>query len=227
MTAYAERPGEILCCGRSLSWAHFCLRLAPLVRLTLPVRSSCTCFSGLQSLPWARPPGCGGRAAIARCRVDISRIGAGNRLPREVRSASAGYSTCPAMSFRSLAPKSVTAPVAMGIAERIGGVPALAAVFAGGDGMVGALSASICSTCYGSQLAHKRLCARYRFSRIGAARALQGGRRRRCVRGIAAASPSAARFAAGIPGLCLVGLISPPAAHRGGPGRARSTRKGP
>ena len=42
---------------------------------------------------------------------------------------------------RSLAPKSVTAPVAMGIAERIGGVPALAAVFAVVTGVVGALSA--------------------------------------------------------------------------------------
>jgi putative effector of murein hydrolase len=43
--------------------------------------------------------------------------------------------------LRSLAPKSVTAPVAMGIAERIGGVPALAAVFAVVTGIVGALSA--------------------------------------------------------------------------------------
>jgi putative effector of murein hydrolase len=43
--------------------------------------------------------------------------------------------------LRSLAPKSVTAPVAMGIAERIGGVPALSAVFAVLTGMVGALSA--------------------------------------------------------------------------------------
>lgn len=41
----------------------------------------------------------------------------------------------------SLAPKSVTAPVAMGIAERIGGVPALAAVFAVLTGVVGAVSA--------------------------------------------------------------------------------------
>jgi len=41
----------------------------------------------------------------------------------------------------SLVPKSVTAPVAMGIAERIGGVPALSAVFAVVTGMVGALSA--------------------------------------------------------------------------------------
>ena len=40
----------------------------------------------------------------------------------------------------SLAPKSVTAPVAMGIADKIGGIPALAAVFAVVTGMAGALS---------------------------------------------------------------------------------------
>jgi predicted murein hydrolase (TIGR00659 family) len=40
----------------------------------------------------------------------------------------------------SLAPKSVTAPVAMGVADKIGGIPALAAVFAVVTGMVGALS---------------------------------------------------------------------------------------
>ena len=40
----------------------------------------------------------------------------------------------------SLAPKSVTAPVAMGVAEKLGGIPALAAVFAVVTGMVGALS---------------------------------------------------------------------------------------
>lgn len=47
----------------------------------------------------------------------------------------------PAEVIRSLATKSVTAPVAMGIAERVGGVPALAAVFAVVTGLVGALSA--------------------------------------------------------------------------------------
>jgi putative effector of murein hydrolase len=40
----------------------------------------------------------------------------------------------------SLAPKSVTAPVAMGVADKIGGIPALAAVFAVITGLVGALS---------------------------------------------------------------------------------------
>lgn len=38
----------------------------------------------------------------------------------------------------SLAPKSVTAPIAMGIAEKIGGLPALAAVFAVATGVFGA-----------------------------------------------------------------------------------------
>ena len=47
----------------------------------------------------------------------------------------------PGEVLRSLAPKSVTAPVAMGIAAAVGGVPALAAVFAVLTGMVGALSA--------------------------------------------------------------------------------------
>ncbi|MES2190610.1 MAG: LrgB family protein [Pseudomonadota bacterium] len=46
----------------------------------------------------------------------------------------------PAEVTLSLAPKSVTAPVAMGIAEKIGGIPALAAVFAVITGLVGALS---------------------------------------------------------------------------------------
>ena len=41
----------------------------------------------------------------------------------------------------SMAPKSVTAPVAMGIAEKIGGIPALSAVFAMLTGLIGALSA--------------------------------------------------------------------------------------
>ena len=46
----------------------------------------------------------------------------------------------PRDALLSLAPKSVTAPVAMGIAQAIGGVPALAAVFAVLSGLVGALS---------------------------------------------------------------------------------------
>lgn len=45
----------------------------------------------------------------------------------------------PAEVTLSLVPKSVTAPVAMGIAEKIGGIPALAAVFAVVTGLTGAL----------------------------------------------------------------------------------------
>ncbi|RVU49634.1 LrgB family protein [Rubrivivax rivuli] len=40
----------------------------------------------------------------------------------------------------SLAPKSVTAPVAMGVAAQLGGIPALAAVFAVLTGLLGALT---------------------------------------------------------------------------------------
>ena len=47
----------------------------------------------------------------------------------------------PAEVLASLAPKSVTAPVAMGIAAQLGGIPALAAVFAVLTGLVGAVSA--------------------------------------------------------------------------------------
>jgi putative effector of murein hydrolase len=47
----------------------------------------------------------------------------------------------PADVLRSLAPKSITAPVAMGVAQQLGGIPALAAVFAVLTGLVGAVSA--------------------------------------------------------------------------------------
>lgn len=44
-------------------------------------------------------------------------------------------------TMRSLTPKSVTTPIAMGIAERIGGLPSLAAVLVILTGIVGAVSA--------------------------------------------------------------------------------------
>jgi predicted murein hydrolase (TIGR00659 family) len=47
----------------------------------------------------------------------------------------------PPQVLGSLAPKSVNAPVAMGIAEQLGGIPALAAAFAVLTGLVGAISA--------------------------------------------------------------------------------------
>ncbi len=51
----------------------------------------------------------------------------------------------------SLAPKSVTAPVAMGIAEKLGGIPALAAVFAVLTGLIGAISGPFIFKAMGTQ----------------------------------------------------------------------------
>jgi len=49
----------------------------------------------------------------------------------------------PGEVIASLAPKSVTAPVAMGIAAQLGGIPALAAVFAVLTGLIGAITAKV------------------------------------------------------------------------------------
>ena len=78
----------------------------------------------------------------------------------------------------SLAPKSVTAPVAMGVAEKIGGIPALAAVFAVLTGMVGALSGKYLFDALGIGLDATGWMARgfalgTAAHGIGAARALQ------------------------------------------------------
>jgi len=78
----------------------------------------------------------------------------------------------------SLAPKSVTAPVAMGIAEKIGGIPALAAVFAVLTGLVGALSGRYLFNALGLPLTTEGWTARgfalgTAAHGIGAARALQ------------------------------------------------------
>jgi len=76
--------------------------------------------------------------------------------------------------IRSLAPKSVTAPVAMGIAERIGGVPALSAVFAVLTGMVGALSAKYLFNGLGiASYAVRGFALGTSSHGIGAARAIQ------------------------------------------------------
>ena len=76
--------------------------------------------------------------------------------------------------MRSLASKSVTAPVAMGIAERIGAVPALAAVFAVVTGLVGALSGKYIFNALGVEAWAVRGFALGTTSHgIGAARAIQ------------------------------------------------------
>jgi predicted murein hydrolase (TIGR00659 family) len=76
--------------------------------------------------------------------------------------------------LRSLAPKSVTAPVAMGIAEQLGGIPALAAVLAVLTGLVGAISGKYLFDALGIASPAVRGFALGTASHgIGAARAMQ------------------------------------------------------
>lgn len=75
----------------------------------------------------ALPIGCAALAGGAVASLSAVGIGWALGLPREV--------------LASLAPKAVTAPVAMGIAEQLGGIPALAAVFALLAGVSGAVGA--------------------------------------------------------------------------------------
>ncbi len=80
----------------------------------------------------------------------------------------------PGELLRSLAPKSVTAPVAMGIAEQIGGIPALAAVFAVLTGLIGAVSGKYLFDAIGGLSMQERGFSLGTASHgIGAARALQ------------------------------------------------------
>ena len=80
----------------------------------------------------------------------------------------------PADVLRSLAPKSVTAPVAMGIAEQLGGIPALAAALAVITGLVGAISGKFLFDRLGIHGADVRGFALGTTSHgIGAARAMQ------------------------------------------------------
>jgi putative effector of murein hydrolase len=80
----------------------------------------------------------------------------------------------PAEVLASLAPKSVTAPVAMGVAEQLGGIPALAAVLAVLTGLVGAVAAKPLFDALRITRAEVRGFALGTASHgIGAARALQ------------------------------------------------------
>ena len=80
----------------------------------------------------------------------------------------------PADMLASLAPKSTTTPVAMGIAERIGGIPALSAVFAVLTGMIGALSGKYLFDLLGiSDLSVRGFALGTASHGIGAARAIQ------------------------------------------------------
>ena len=115
-------------------------------------------------------------------RAELRRRGAALMVAALVGGAVAGGSGValawalglPDEVLRSLASKSVTAPVAMGIAERIGGVPALAAVFAVVTGLVGALSGKYIFNALGVEAWAARGFALGTTSHgIGAARAIQ------------------------------------------------------
>lgn len=115
-------------------------------------------------------------------RAEVRRRGVALTLAALVGGASAALSAVamawafgmPQDVLRSVAPKSVTAPVAMGIAQQIGGVPALAAVFAVLTGMVGALSARYLFDALGiKDWAVRGFALGTASHGIGAARALQ------------------------------------------------------
>lgn len=115
-------------------------------------------------------------------RAELRRRGGALMLAAVLGGATAGGSAMamawafgmPADVVRSLASKSVTAPVAMGIAERIGGVPALAAVFAVVTGLVGALSGKYIFNALGVKAWAVRGFALGTTSHgLGAARAIQ------------------------------------------------------
>ena len=119
------------------------------VGLTLTGTAYPTYFSGAQFIHFLLGPAV---VALAwplwlRCAVLRARFGrfaiaslAGGAAAAISATGIAWLLDLPQDVLLSMAPKSVTAPVAMGVAEKIGGIPALAAVFAVVTGMVGALS---------------------------------------------------------------------------------------
>jgi predicted murein hydrolase (TIGR00659 family) len=78
------------------------------------------------------------------------------------------------VTLLSLAPKSVTAPIAMGIAQKLGGLPALAAVFAVATGILGAsIGRYILNACRISDWRARGFALGLAAHGIGTARAFQ------------------------------------------------------
>jgi len=78
------------------------------------------------------------------------------------------------VTLASLAPKSVTAPIAMGIADKLGGLPALAAVFAVSTGILGAaLGKYVLDACRISDWRARGFALGLAAHGIGTARAFQ------------------------------------------------------
>jgi predicted murein hydrolase (TIGR00659 family) len=119
------------------------------VGLTLTGTAYPTYFSGAQFIHFLLGPAVVAlawplwqRRAVLRARFGRFALAslAGGTAAAVSATAIAWLLDLPQDVLLSMAPKSVTAPVAMGVAEKIGGIPALAAVFAVVTGMVGALS---------------------------------------------------------------------------------------
>jgi len=106
-------------------------------------------FSGAQFIHFCSGPrwwhwpgrcGCAGCSLRQRWgRFAIASLVGGTAAAGQCGGAGLGAGPAAGGAAAQLVPKSVTAPVAMGVAEAIGGIPALAAVFAVATGMVGAL----------------------------------------------------------------------------------------
>jgi predicted murein hydrolase (TIGR00659 family) len=120
------------------------------ILLTLSATPYPTYFSGAQFIHFLLGPAVVAlawplwqrRAEIRRRALAIAWAALAGGLAAGGSAVAIGWSLgLPGPILRSLAPKSVTAPVAMGIAEQLGGIPALAAVFAVLTGLVGAVSA--------------------------------------------------------------------------------------
>jgi len=141
--------------------------------------------------------------SAARRRVDPRALVGG--ATRRQRSAARGLFAMPPEVVRSLAAKSVTAPVAMGIAERIGGVPALAAVFAVATGLVARSRPSTCSTAWASRAGRCALRARHDVAWPRPPRGVASARRRRRLRGIALGLAGAAGVVADSAAVPLLG----------------------
>jgi putative effector of murein hydrolase len=143
-----------------------------------------TYFSGAQFIHFLLGPGGGGAglaAVAAACRTAPHVPGVLLLAALAGGAAASGSAVAigwavglPGEVMASLAPKSVTAPVAMGIAEQLGGIPALAAVFAVLTGLVGAVTAKyLLDACACSQPAVRGFALGTASHGIGAARALQ------------------------------------------------------
>ena len=78
------------------------------------------------------------------------------------------------LTILSIVPKSVTAPIAMGIAQKLGGLPALAAVFAVATGILGAsVGRYVMSACRVSDMRARGFALGLGAHGIGTARAFQ------------------------------------------------------